>query len=147
MDYDLNRFILAQEEYYDIALKEMKKERKETHWIWFIFPQINGLGKSYYAQKYSIKSLDEAINYYENTYLRNHLLEITNVLLELNTNSLFDCMSSIDVIKINSSMTLFYLASKNELFKKVIDKYFNGNMDIKTINIINKEGVYEKTKG
>ena len=147
MDYDLNRFILAQEEYYDIALKEMKKGRKETQWIWFIFPQIDGLGKSYYAQKYSIKSLDEAINYYENTYLRNHLLEITNVLLELSTNSLFDCMSSIDVIKINSSMTLFYLVSKNELFKKVIDKYFNGNMDIKTINIINKEGVYEKTKG
>lgn len=132
---NLNRFIEAHEEDYERALREIKNGRKLTHWMWYIFPQITGLGMSDTARYYEIKSLEEARSYLNNELLRTHLIEITNVLLELNTNDPIEIFGDIDALKLKSSMTLFSYISDNEIFNKVIDKYFNGNKDLTTIRI------------
>ena len=133
--YDLSRFIEGQKDYYDIAFKEIKNGKKESHWIWFIFPQMRGLGFSYTANYYSIKSKMEALEFYNNDYLRNNLINITNALLE-NNNDIIDIVGYPDNLKIKSSMTLFYFVTNNIIFKNVIDKFFNGEFDDFTIRIL-----------
>ena len=135
--YDLTRFIKAQEAYYEIALGEMKRGHKTSHWIWFIFPQLKDLGSSSTAKYYGIENLDEAKEYLTNKILRTHLLEISQTLLELKDNNIEYIMgSSIDKKKLLSSMTLFHLAEPTcEIFTKVIKRYFDGNLDAKTINL------------
>ena len=132
---NLDRFIEAHEEDYERALREIKNGRKLTHWMWYIFPQITGLGMSDTARYYEIKSLEEARSYLNNELLRTHLIEIASVLLELNTNDPIEIFGDIDALKLKSSMTLFSYISNNEIFNKVIDKYFNGNKDLTTIKI------------
>lgn len=131
----LERFIEAHEEDYTRALKEIQNGRKLTHWMWYIFPQITGLGMSETAQYYEIKSLEEARAYMDNEILGTHLIEITNSLLELNTNNPIEIFGDIDSLKLKSSMTLFDYVSNNEVFSKVIDKYFSGLKDQATIKI------------
>ena len=135
--YDLSRFIKAQEEDYKIALAEIKNGHKTSHWIWYIFPQLKNLGKSRTAIYYGIENLDEAKEYLANDILRAHLLEISQALLELKNNDIEYIMgSSVDKIKLLSSMTLFHLAEPNcEIFMKVIEKYFGGKLDSVTINL------------
>lgn len=132
---NLDRFIEAHEEDYERALKEIKNGRKLTHWMWYIFPQIKGLGMSETAQYYEIKSLEEAHAYLDNELLKSHLIEISNELLKLNTNNPEEVFGDIDSLKLKSSITLFSYISDNEIFNKVIDKYFNGNKDLTTIRI------------
>lgn len=132
---NLNRFIEAHDEDYERALKEIKNGRKLTHWMWYIFPQITGLGMSDTARYYEIKSLDEAKAYLNNNLLYAHLIEISNVLLNLNINDPIEIFGDIDALKLKSSMTLFSYISDNEIFNKVIDKYFNGEKDLTTIRI------------
>lgn len=132
---NLDRFIEAHEEDYERALKEIKNGRKLTHWMWYIFPQIKGLGMSETAQYYEIKSLEEARAYLDNELLKSHLIEISNELLNLNTNDPEKVFGDIDSLKLRSSMTLFSYISDNEIFNKVIDKYFNGSKDLTTIRI------------
>ncbi len=132
---NLDRFIEAHEEDYERALKEIKNGRKLTHWMWYIFPQIKGLGMSETAQYYEIKSLEEAHAYLDNELLKSHLIEISNELLKLNTNDPEEVFGDIDSLKLKSSMTLFSYISDNEIFNKVIDKYFNGDKDLNTIRI------------
>ncbi len=132
---NLDRFIEAHEEDYERALKEIKNGRKLTHWMWYIFPQIKGLGMSETAQYYEIKSLEEAHAYLDNELLKSHLIEISNELLKLNTNDPEKVFGDIDSLKLKSSMTLFSYISDNEIFNKVIDKYFNGDKDLNTIRI------------
>jgi len=134
-DYDLDRFIEAHNDDYNRALNEVKSGRKLTHWMWYIFPQIAGLGMSETAQYYEIKSLDEARAYLNNELLRSHLIEISSVLLELYTNDPVEVFGDVDALKLKSSMTLFSYISNNEIFNKVIDKYFNGNKDLTTVRI------------
>ena len=135
--YDLKKFLDAQETSYKTALAEIKHGRKSSHWIWYIFPQLKALGRSVTAQYYGIENLDEAREYLANATLRERLLEISGALLELENNDIEYIMgSSIDKVKLLSSMTLFHLAEPNcEIFKKVIDKYFAGQLDAKTVNL------------
>ncbi len=134
-DYNLDRFIDAHNDDYTRALNEVKSGRKLTHWMWYIFPQIAGLGMSETAQYYEIKSLDEARAYLNNELLKSHLIEISNALLELYTNDPVEVFGDVDALKLKSSMTLFSYVSDDEIFNKVIDKYFNGSKDLTTVRI------------
>lgn len=134
-DYNLARFIEAHDDDYSRALKEVANGRKLTHWMWYIFPQITGLGMSETAQYYEIKSLDEARAYLNNELLKDHIIEISNALLELDKTDLVEVFGDVDALKLKSSMTLFSYVSDDEIFNKVIDKYFNGSKDLTTVRI------------
>ncbi len=136
---DLSRFLKAQETSYLQALTEIKNGRKTSHWIWYIFPQLKGLGMSSTANYYGIESLDEAIEYLQESTLKARLYEITEALLKLDSNNPVVILGYPDNLKVCSSMTLFYQASKDELFKKVIDKYYQGHFDQKTIELLMKK--------
>ena len=133
---NLERFISAQESDYAIALSEIKGGRKRSHWIWYIFPQIQGLGYSSMAQFYAIKDKEEAIAYLKHSILGKRLVEITEALLDLQENNASLIMGYPDDLKLKSSMTLFYVVSAQDIFKKVLDKYFSGELDQKTISIL-----------
>jgi uncharacterized protein (DUF1810 family) len=140
MTYDLNRFLKAQEISYNNAFSEIKLGKKTSHWIWFVFPQIKGLGFSDIAKLYAIQDLDEAKAYLNHPILGVRLIGITNELLKhegLTANSIF---GNPDDLKLHSSMTLFSQVddSEEKLFMKVIDKFFNGYLDNKTLKIIGK---------
>lgn len=135
---NINRFIEAQNRYHNIALNELKNGRKQTHWMWFIFPQIQGLGSSSMAQYYAINDINEAKEYWSNEYLRKNYLELCEVLLNLDDNNSKNIFGYIDSIKLQSSLTLFYQVENIELITKLINKFYNGELDIKTINILNK---------
>ena len=137
--YDLSRFLQAQEHSYQNALAEIKSGRKRSHWIWYVFPQLKNLGRSRTAVYYGIENLDEAKEYLADETLRGRLIEISQALLELENNNSVEVMGSlIDSVKLQSSMTLFHLADPNcETFKKVIDKYFSGELDVKTVEFCN----------
>lgn len=138
--YNLNKFIEAQEESYEGALKEIKKGKKLGHWIWYIFPQLKGLGFSNISYYYGLEGIEEAKEYLDNEYLRNHLLEITKALLDLDTNNPLQVLGFPDNLKVNSCMTLFYYTEPSiTLFKDVIDKFYDGKMDENTINILNSK--------
>ena len=134
--YNLNRFIEAQNKDYDKALNDIKNGKKLTHWIWYIFPQLKELGLSNTSIYYGISSIEEAKEYLKNEYLNNHLIEITKALLSLENNDIEDVFGYPDNLKVKSCMTLFYYASNNEIFKKVIDKFYNGEFDINTVKLI-----------
>ena len=137
MKYDLNRFITAQKESYAVALKEIKAGFKRSHWMWYIFPQIAGLGHSWMAKQYEIVNLDEAKAYMENDYLRNNLIEISQALLDCGNDDIGDIMGFPDNLKLCSCMTLFELAAPEEkVFGEVIDKFFDGNRDKRTLELL-----------
>lgn len=132
----LDRFIDAQKEDYDMAFREISNGRKHNHYMWYIFPQIKGLGRSSTASFYGIDGLEEARDYMENKYLRNNLVNISSKLLELNTNNPKDIFGSIDSKKLKSSMTLFEMVSENEVFSQVLEKYFDGERDELTLDLV-----------
>lgn len=134
----LEKFITAQKADFDTALSEIKNGHKESHWIWYIFPQIAGLGRSAMSEYYAIQNLSEAKMYLENAFLHNNLLTICQELLNLQTSDAEEVFGWIDSMKLKSSMTLFALAdSENPVFKQVLDKFYNGEFDEKTIEIVN----------
>ena len=134
--HDLNRFISAQERSYDAALREIKSGRKRTHWMWYIFPQIAGLGFSSTARFYAISSMQEAKDYYAHPVLGKRLVEISEALLALDTNDAGAVMGYPDDLKLRSSMTLFLAASGDAVFQKVLDKFYSGKPDSKTLSIL-----------
>lgn len=137
---NLDRFIVMQEKDYEKALNEIKGGKKRTHWIWYIFPQLKGLGSSATAEYYGIEDLNEAKAYLENEYLKNNLLEISQALLDLNSSDPTEILGYPDDLKVKSCMTLFYYADQSiEVFKKVIDKFYNGEFDRATIKMINND--------
>ena len=137
--FDLDRFISAQENQYHQALSEIKNGQKGSHWMWFVFPQIDGLGFSNMTVKYAIKSRDEAIAYLHHSVLGPRLREITEALLEVKGKSALEIMGSPDYLKLKSCMTLFALVSnENSLFQRVLDKYFGGKLDEQTIDLLEK---------
>lgn len=134
---NLERFLKAQEGDYEIALNEIRNGQKRSHWIWYIFPQLAGLGTSSTSQYYGIKDLAEAQEYLANTVLRNRLLEITDELLKLQSNDAERVMGYVDALKLKSSMTLFHRADPGcELFSAVLKKYYNGEEDWKTLSLL-----------
>ena len=134
MPYDLNRFIAAQERDYETALKEIKEGFKRSHWMWYIFPQISGLGHSSMAKKYEIVDLGEAKAYMGNPYLRDNLIRICRALIECGKDDIEDIMGFPDHLKLCSCMTLFEMVTpEEEVFKKVLDVYFKGQRDKRTL--------------
>lgn len=136
---NLDRFVSAQEHCYERALEEVKSGRKESHWMWFIFPQILGLGMSDTAIFYSINDIGEAKLYLEHEVLGPRLVEITKELLKLDTDDPVDVFGDIDALKLNSCMTLFdYVSDDENVFSEVIEKFYNGQKDEKTLQLIKK---------
>lgn len=137
MDNDLERFLTAQQSYYRTALQEIKSGKKRSCWMWFIFPQIAGLSYSETARYYAIKNVEEAKAYMEDCTLGTNLIEISEALLEVGSNDADEVMGWPDNLKLKSSMTLFALAKPEcETFQKVLDKFFHGEMDQKTVEIL-----------
>ena len=135
----LNRFIDAHLRDYPNALTEIKNGRKQIHWMWYIFPQIEGLGMSEISTYYSIQDFEEAKAYMEEPLLRSHLLEISEALLEQECSDANQIFGFPDDMKLKSSMTLFAEACPDiDTFQKVLDKFFNGNRDQKTIDRLKK---------
>lgn len=135
--YNLERFITEHERTFDTAYKELAAGHKRSHWSWFIIPQIAGLGRTYMSQKYAIKSLDEAKAFLEHPYLGGNIRKIAEVLLTLESNDATDIMGFPDDMKLRSSMTLFLEAAPDEVvFQKVLDKFFNGEKDQKTLDLL-----------
>ena len=136
---NLDRFLKAQAGSYEEALREICAGRKRSHWIWYIFPQIQGLGFSSTAQYYAIADLEEAKAYLREPTLRARLLEIAEALLTLSSNDPTEVMGYPDDLKLRSSMTLFAEAEPDcEVFQKVLDKYYGGRKDTRTLEILNR---------
>lgn len=125
---NLERFLEMHKCYYEVSMEEIKNGRKQTHWMWFIFPQLKGLGSSWMAEKYAINDRKEAEEYLNNPILYSHLMKISEELLKLKTNDVNDVFRYPDNLKLQSSMTLFYLVSDGIIFKMVLDKFFDGEL-------------------
>ena len=134
----LKRFKDAQSKDYVLAYYEIKvAQKKETHWIWYIFPQLEGLGYSSMAQYYGLKNLKEAKKYYKNKRLRENLIGISKALLDIEGKDIVDIVGPIDAKKIQSCMTLFLEVDRgNEVFKGIIDKYYDGELDENTLYLL-----------
>lgn len=132
----LQRFIEAQNDSYDQALKEIINGRKLTHWIWYIFPQMKGLGFSYNSEYYGITSLQEAKDYLENELLRKRLFEITESLLMHKGKDIESIMGDIDALKLKSSMTLFDAVLPGSIFGEVLDEFYGGERCRRTLEKI-----------
>ncbi len=144
MVYDIKRFLDAQDNVrdigfvtYDKALYEIKRGRKVSHWIWYIFPQLKHFGFSYMAKEYGIENLEEAREYYDNEILRCRLIEISEALVNVSQDNIVNIVGYVDAKKIKSCMTLFLEVNPDcEIFKNVLVKYYDGQKDIETINIL-----------
>ena len=135
--YNLHRFLTAQAPIYDTVLAELRAGRKSSHWIWFIFPQIAGLGHSAMAQQFAITSIDEAKAYLQHSILGQRLRECTQLVLNVEGRSAEEIFGYPDYLKFRSCMTLFLTAaSDNTLFKSALEKYFDGQPDQKTLEIL-----------
>lgn len=128
MEFSLDRFRNAHAGSYDIALQEIKAGRKQSHWMWYIFPQILGLGHSTEAMYYAIQDKDEAVRYWNDPVLRSHMMEICQELLKLN-DSIDWIMGYPDNLKLRSCMTLFWLVTEEHIFKEVLNRFYDGSMD------------------
>ena len=136
--YNLERFLEAQESSYPMALAEIKDGEKMSHWMWYIFPQINGLGASQKSRYFAIKDLNEAIEYLQHPILGKRLIEISNELLKLDSDNAYEIFGTPDDLKLKSCMTLFSeLENSNPVFQLVLEKYFNCEKDSLTIDLIN----------
>lgn len=136
-DPSLKRFVDAQARDYHIALTEIRGGQKRSHWMWYIFPQVAGLGYSEMAKRFAIKDLPEATAYLEHPVLGPRLMEISHALLQLPGNNATAVMGSPDDLKLRSSMTLFSLVpGADPVFEAVLNKYFNGEKDKATMQLI-----------
>ena len=140
MSMALERFIEAQEETYEVALKEIKAGRKLTHWMWWIFPQYKGLGVSDISNYYAIKSMKEAKTYLRHPILGKRLRECLQELLKLETNDAVEVFGEIDAMKLKSCLTLFLFAGGKNLCGKALDKFYGGELDSKTRMLVMVEG-------
>ena len=132
--FNLQRFVEAQAPVYERVRAELKNGRKQSHWMWFIFPQIAGLGHSTMAQRYAISSRREAEAYIKHAILGPRLLECTTLLLQVDGKSAHAILGSPDDMKFRSCMTLFaHAAPEEQVFRAAIDKYFGGNEDPSTV--------------
>jgi uncharacterized protein (DUF1810 family) len=137
--FDLSRFTSAQENIYDSVLAELSNGRKRMHWMWYIFPQVDGLGHSATSKHYAIKSLEEARQYLNHPVLGQRLLECAEAVFAVEGRSASEIFGYPDNLKLKSSMTLFaYVAAPGSVFLRVLDKYFNGEQDALTLQILEK---------
>ncbi|WP_302327901.1 DUF1810 domain-containing protein [Enterocloster lavalensis] len=135
----LERFVQAQADSYARALREIKSGRKTSHWMWYIFPQLSGLGHSQTARYYAIRDRAEAEAYLAHPVLGKRLLEISSELLKLESSDATAVMGWPDDLKLKSSMTLFSLVSREPVFRQVLEKYFRGEEDVYTVQAISRQ--------
>lgn len=129
-NHNLERFINPSDKFYDAALLEIKSGKKQSHWIWYVFPQLKGLGTSSTSEYYGIKDLEEAIEYINHPILGKRLIEITEALLNVKNKTAFEIFGTPDYMKVKSCMTLFkYAKTEISIFNDVIDKYYMGFED------------------
>ena len=141
---NLDRFRKAQRTDFETALREIESGRKRSHWMWYIFPQIDGLGFSSTAKFYAVSNLDEAVDFLKDEYLGGNLLQISNALLQLDGNDAGEIMGYPDNLKLRSSMTLFAEAAKQmqtaddrfDVFNEVLKKYYDGEPDMRTLELL-----------
>lgn len=137
MQASLDRFKEAQKEAYQHAYEELSNGKKKTHWMWYIFPQLRGLGRSQMAHTYGINGIEEAKNYLAHPILSDRLIKITEALLAHKDKSAHKIFGDIDDMKLQSCMTLFSLISENDsVFHQVLDCFYDGKMDKYTIALI-----------
>jgi uncharacterized protein (DUF1810 family) len=137
---NLRRFLDAQQADYSAALAEIKNGRKRSHWMWYIFPQILGLGFSETSKFYAIKDINEAEEFLSHPVLGSRLIEISNELLKLESNNANTIFGSPDDVKLKSSMTLFAsVHNADPVFQLVLDRFFNGTKDTTTLAIIERQ--------
>ena len=137
--YDLKRFLDAQEQVFDNVLAELKRGRKYGHWIWFIFPQLKGLGRSYMSEFYGISSLDEARSYLQHPVLGRRLIQCTELVTAIDGSDATEIFGDIDPMKFRSCMTLFAVADPGQrIFQQALEKYFAGEGDPLTLSYIRK---------
>lgn len=130
--YDLNRFVEAQANLYEIALAELQAGHKASHWMWFMFPQVDGLGHSQMAKRFAIGSIDEARSYIEHELLGSRLRELTTAVLAHTLRSAEQIFGSIDALKFRSCMTLFDAIVPNDVFAQVLVQFYGGEPDPQT---------------
>jgi uncharacterized protein (DUF1810 family) len=136
----LDRFIKPQELMFPVALRELKKGKKISHWMWYIFPQLRGLGQSSMSYIYGLAGLEEAEAYLANTTLKSRLYELCEILLKHKDKSAVDIFGNVDAMKLKSSMTIFALTSEDHtIFDQVLDQFFDGQMDEVTVEMINND--------
>ena len=136
---ELDKFVSAQARDYETALAEIRSGRKRSHWMWYIFPQLQGLGYSSTAQYYGIRDLEEAQDYMEHPVLGPRLVEISEALLVLDTSDASAVMGYPDDLKLRSSMTLFELAAPEQpVFSRVLEKYYSGHRDRHTLELLGR---------
>ncbi len=139
--YNLARFVNAQERDYRQALSEIKAGRKRSHWMWYVFPQFEGLGSSPTSRHYAIKSVEEAAAYVAHPVLGSRLLECAEAALRVEGRSAYDIFGSPDDMKLRSSATLFAsISPEGSIFHQIIDKYFGGQRDERTIALMTSAG-------
>ena len=135
--YELNRFVQAQERDYARALAELRNGEKRSHWMWYIFPQIDGLGFSSMSKRYSIKSLEEAKAYLEHPILGPRLIECAEAVLAVEGRSAHEIFGSPDDLKLKSCATLFAsVSSSGSVFEELLVKYYDGTRDRKTLQLL-----------
>ena len=138
-DNSLSIFLEAQQNIYPQVVKELESGKKTTHWMWFIFPQIDGLGHSSKAKYYSIKTIEEAKEYLMHPILGKRLLECTNIIAEIENKTADEIFGYIDTIKLRSCITLFkFIAPEQKVFNDILKKYFNGEQDEQTLSILQR---------
>jgi uncharacterized protein (DUF1810 family) len=133
----INRFLTAQNQAYLKALEEIRAGKKVGHWIWYIFPQLKGLGKSEISEYYALEGINDATDYLNHPVLGRHLVEISNAVLLLTGRSAHEIFGSPDDMKLRSCMTLFAeMKNTDPVFKQVLDKYFDGQFDRLTLELL-----------
>jgi uncharacterized protein (DUF1810 family) len=144
--FELQRFVDAQAPVYAQVMSELRRGRKRSHWMWFVFPQIAGLGHSAMARRYAIASRDEAVAYLVHPTLGPRLRECTDTVCEVSGRSLDDILGSPDDLKFHSSITLFAAVSDEPVFRNALDKFCAGAGDPGTITILRKQSPFEGSK-
>jgi uncharacterized protein (DUF1810 family) len=137
VQYDLNRFLAEQQHIYAAVLEELRRGRKTGHWIWYIFPQLAGLGRSQMSRDFAIGSFDEARAYLAHPVLGSRLRECAEALLSIPGRSAEEILGSVDAMKVRSCMTLFHRAAPDEsVFTQVLDRFYGGVADATTDELL-----------
>lgn len=131
--FNLKRFLDAQKSNYLYAIKELKNGGKVTHWMWYVFPQVSGLGRSETSEFFAIKSIEEAKSYMANPILRNRYDQCVDVIMGQSCTA-FEIFGVVDALKLQSSLTMTYLVTANDRYKEALDKFFGGEMCQKTLD-------------
>jgi uncharacterized protein (DUF1810 family) len=142
MPFDLERFVEAQEAAFEGALRELRQGRKTGHWIWFIFPQLVGLGRSEMSRRYGLESVGEARAYLEHPVLGPRLRECVSTVLATSASTAEEIVGSLDAVKVRSSMTLFHRAAPDEpLFTEMLEQFYSGVADPATDALLSPDGL------